>query len=151
MRTPDCPVAPATKTVFGSFLRGFPNDKGVDGWATAGTRDFTSGIFLPKSKKNRLLLLGSSEFELSSAPSSLLPIRKLNLAEMGEVDLGFLKERVERGAVVLRRKKLEAMSLKLSHTISLSHSSVFFFLGVRERWRGYEVEGRKREEGEEVG
>lgn len=110
MRTPDCPVAPATKTVLASFLREFPKDKAVDGWATAGTRDFTSGI-LPKSKKNRLvLLLGPSEFELSSAPSSLLPIRKLNFAEIGVVDLGFLKERVERGVAVLRRKKLEAMT-----------------------------------------
>jgi hypothetical protein len=52
---PACPVAPATKTVPGSFLLEFPNDNPEAGLLTTGTKDFTPGI-LPKLKLKGLEL-----------------------------------------------------------------------------------------------
>jgi hypothetical protein len=52
---PACPVAPATKTVPGSFLLMFPNDNPEEGLLTTGTKDFMSGT-LPKLKLKGLEL-----------------------------------------------------------------------------------------------
>lgn len=111
MRTPACPVAPATNTVPGSFRLGLPKDKPVEGLATTGIRAFTSDT-LPKLKEKGLEPGLSSVVGLSSADESSagLPNRK------GGKGPALLAETASRGlrrvvsleeGVVLRRNELE--------------------------------------------
>ena len=103
---PACPVAPATNTVPGSFLR--PNDNPEEGLVITGIRDETSDT-LPKLKEKGAELVDPFSWLSSDGPSDCLPRRK---AERGPALLaytlsdGFLRVSLGWGGVV-RRNELE--------------------------------------------